>query len=290
MRWLIVGAQGQLGTDLQAVLPGDVVGLDLPDFDATDDAQVAAAFDAHRPDVAINCVAMTNVDACETETEAAWRGNALTALQIAQHADRVGAAVCYVSTDYVFGQAGARAAAYLERDAPGPVNVYGATKLAGEHLTMSYARRWCVVRTSGLYGRAGARGKGGNFVETMLRLARERDEVRVVNDQRLSPTSTAALARRMAELLQRDAHGIYHLAAADSCTWHEFAAAIFAETGARIRCTPIPSSEYPTPARRPAMSALGSARVAEAGLAPPEGWRAMLRTYLNERDAEGAQA
>ncbi len=303
-RILVVGARGQLGTDLCAQLGPQAVAVDLPDFDATREAQVAATLDQVRPAVVVNCAAQTNVDQCEREPEAAFAANALTALHIARQAERVEAAVIFISTDYVFGAAppaeapGVRstlaqnagagpaarcAAAYTELDFPGPLNVYGATKLAGEHLTAAANPRHYIVRTSGLYGHAGARGKGGNFVETMLRLAGEGRPVRVVNDQRLSPTYTPALTERLLLLLRSRCYGHYHLAAPDSCTWYEFAAAIFAHAGLTVDLRPIATSEYPLPARRPPLSALQSLRLPAVGIPDCPPWRAMLAEDLDRR-------
>jgi len=290
VRTLLIGANGQLGTDLRRVLRGDWVGLDWPEFDVRDEAQVRAAIREHTLDVIINCAAQTNVDQCEEEPAEAFSVNAVGARHVAEYARDAGAAVVYISTDYVFGAAGDRVLAYNEDDPPGPISVYGASKLAGEHLTLAGNPRALVVRTCGLYGHAGARGKGGNFVNTMLRLAHEGKQIRVVNDQRLSPTSTAECAVKIIELIERAAVGIYHVAAADHCTWHEFAAAIFAEAGLAIEVQAITSAEYPQRARRPAMSALRSSRLDGIGVAPCRPWRAMLRDYLHTRELAGGAA
>jgi len=280
MRILLIGGSGQLGTDLRRMVPGECVPLDWPELDVQNQAQVRATLEAYAPDVVVNCAAQTNVDGCEDEPEAAFSVNAVGALHVVKCAQEVGAAVVYISTDYVFGAAGARATAYIESDTPGPINVYGASKLAGEHLTLTYNRRALVVRTCGLYGHAGARGKGGNFVNTMLRLAREGKPIRVVSDQRLSPTSTVECAGRIVALIEREAVGIYHVAASDSCTWYEFAQAIFEEDGLEVDLRAVSSDQYLMRARRPAMSALRSTRLNEIGVAPCRPWRALLREYL----------
>ncbi len=288
MRVLVIGGNGQLGTDLRAVWGPNCVGVDWPEFDVTRAAQVDAVLAEHRPGVVINCAARTNVDECEDEPETAFAVNALGALHVARAAGAAGALLVYVSTDYVFGADAQRRAPYTEDDRPGPLNVYGASKLAGEHLSEAYGGRTLVVRTCGLYGHAGARGKGGNFVETMLRLGREGRPVRVVNDQRLSPTSTVECAAKIAELVRCGATGLYHVAAADSCTWCEFAGAIFELAGLPVRPAAISSAEYPVRARRPAMSALSSRRLAGAGVSPCRPWRAMLADYLVTRPARRA--
>lgn len=283
MRFLLIGGRGQLGRDLQALLPDDVVALDLPEFDVTSGDQVEAALQTLRPDWVINCAAQTNVDGCETAAQEAFAVNALGALHVARSAAAVEAAVVFISTDYVFR--GPHLLGYAESDRPAPANVYGVTKLAGEQFTLAYNPRALVVRTSGLYGHAGARGKGGNFVETMLRLGREQRPIRVVSDQVLSPTSTVECAAKVVELCARNARGLVHVAAADACSWYEFARTIFEESGLAVNLAPIPSSEYPTPARRPAMSALRSERLAGLGVASCRTWREMLTEYLETRPA-----
>ena len=283
MRFILIGANGQLGTDLREVLPPDTLGLDWPEFDVRRSDQVRDVLRRHRPDFVINCAAQTNVDLCEGEEGEAFTVNALGALNVARGAEEVGATALYVSTDYVFGADTRRTEPYTEDDSPGPINVYGASKLAGEHLTAAYNARACVVRTCGLYGHAGARGKGGNFVETMLRLAAEGKPIRVVDDQKLSPTSTAACARRIHELCERRVQGLVHVAARDACTWFDFARAIFEHQMIDVDLKPIRSSEYPVRARRPSASALRSKRLNQIGVAMYGSWREMLHEYLTTR-------
>lgn len=288
MKTLLIGGRGQLARDLRDFLPGDVLALDLPEFDITQPAQVADALQTHRPDWIINCAAQTNVDRCEDEPAEAFAINACGAQYVAQQAAKIGARLVYISTDYVFGADVDRELPYAECDPPAPLSVYGVSKCAGEQLTLAYDPTALVVRTCGLYGHAGARGKGGNFVETMLRVAGEGRPLRVVNDQRLSPTSTVECARGVVTLLQCGARGVVHVAAADACTWYEFAAEIFAYTGQPADLTPITTAEYPVKACRPAMSALCSERLAQLGVSPSPGWRAMLHAYLDGRGALGA--
>lgn len=283
MRIVLIGSDGQLGTDLRRVLPPDTLGVDLPAFDVRQPEQVRALFERERPDWVINCAAQTNVDRCELEPDDAFACNARGALHVARRAAEVGARVAYISTDYVFGGDGPRRAAYTESDRPMPVNVYGASKLAGEHLTRAFQPRGLIVRTAGLFGHAGARGKGGNFVESMLRLAAAGRPIRVVDDQRLSPTSTVELADRLVALLQRNAEGLLHVAAPDDCTWFEFARAIFAFLQLDIAVRPVSTAEYPLEARRPTLSALRSERLADLGVPPCRPWREMLHDYLRAR-------
>lgn len=288
LRIVIIGADGQLGSDLRVCLPGEIIPLDVPVIDVCDEASVRAALANSRPDLVINCAAMTHVDNCEQQAELAMRVNAIGAGNVARVTDELGAAVVYISTDYVFGAQPTRRTAYVEHDTPGPVNVYGRTKLLGEQHTRQACERHFIVRTCGLYGHAGALGKGGNFVETMCKLAAGEKPIRVVADQRLSPTSTRALSEAIAQLIETDCYGLYHLTASDSCTWHEFASAIVHSVAPTREVVPIPSSEYPTPAARPAFSALRSVRAESAGLSQLPSWREMLEAYLAARDKQGA--
>ena len=280
MRIAVIGGAGQLGTDLRRRLEGEVRVFDLPGLDVQQADSVASALTQASPNVVINCAAMTDVDGCEEEAETAFRVNALGACHVARCAQEVGAAAVYVSSDYVFGRQEQRTRPYSEQDLPGPVNVYGASKLAGEHLTRAYCDRCYIVRTCGLYGLAGARGKGGNFVQTILRRAREGNALRVVCDQRVSPTSTWELAGKISALIGTGAYGLYHLAAVDQCTWHEFARAILAHEGLGVEMQAIRSDECHAKARRPALSALASLRLTQIGLTPCRTWREMLHEYL----------
>lgn len=315
-RIAILGANGQLGSELVALLGPRALPLARPRVDVRDPAGVRAALRELRPDVVINCVAQTQVDRCENEPEEAFAVNAIGALHVARAAESCAARLVYVSTDYVFGARrsersrldcdsvhplearpgpgletgpGTRFASdpgvWFESDLPEPCNVYGASKLAGEHLTLANHAHALVVRTSGLYGHAGARGKGGNFVETMLRLDQEGRPLRVVGDQRLSPTSASHCARRIIDLVQRGANGVCHVAARDSCTWHEFAQAIFELRGLPRAVACITTREFAAQAPRPACSALGSERLAALGISPGATWREMLREYLDARRA-----
>jgi dTDP-4-dehydrorhamnose reductase len=170
----------------------------------------------------INTAAFHRVDDCELDATSAFAVNAVAVHELARTCRELDAVLMHLSTDYVFGAERARSRPYAESDAPGPVSVYGASKLAGEHLLRSSWSRHFVVRSSGLYGRATSQSKGGNFVEIMLRMASVGRPLRVVADQRLAPTSTHALAQRLVALLDTDAYGLYHLTAGGECSWYEF--------------------------------------------------------------------
>jgi dTDP-4-dehydrorhamnose reductase len=281
-RWLITGAHGQLGTDLQRVLAAgadDIVhAVDVDGLDITDSRAVAAAVSEFEPDVIVNAAAYTAVDAAEANEELAYRVNATGPAVLAAAAARHGARLVHVSTDYVF--AGDATHPYEVDDAPDPRSAYGRTKLAGElavqelHPDGSY-----VVRTAWVYGSAGR-----NFVKTMARLEREQDTVSVVDDQRGSPTWSADLARALVELARSSAPaGIYHCTGSGDTTWYGFTQAIFAELGADpARVQPTTTDAFPRPAARPAYSVLSDRTWREIGLTPMPHWREALSSAFRE--------
>lgn len=265
-----------LGQDVlraAALANHEVKGLDRAAADVTDAGAVRTAVDAERPDAVINCAAYTNVDGAEEDRDAAMRGNAEGARNVAAAAAGVGASVVYPSSDYVFD--GTKGSPYVESDDTGPISSYGESKLAGEVETATANPKHFVARTSWLFGTGGK-----NFVETMLGLADRMDEVSVVQDQTGSPTFTGHLAEGLVQLASTDAHGVHHVAAAGHCTWYDFAMAIFEDAGVDCRVKPTTTAEFVRPAARPAYSVLGTERSDPIRL--PD-WRAGLRAYLQER-------
>jgi dTDP-4-dehydrorhamnose reductase len=260
----VVGAGGMLGQAVMRAAGAGAVGFPHAELDVTDAAAVSDAL--RGADAVINCAAYTDVDGAESEVEAARAVNVEGARNVARAAARV----VYVSTDYVFD--GAKADAYVESDAPGPLQEYGRSKLEGERATLEANANALVVRTSWLFG-AGGR----NFVETMLRLAQERKELRVVDDQTGSPTFTGHLAGSLCELATGGRTGVLHVVAAGSCSWFDFARAILDGEDADVR--PCASEDFPRPARRPANSVLAS----ERGAPDLPHWREGLGAYLGVR-------
>jgi dTDP-4-dehydrorhamnose reductase len=282
-RVLLLGAAGQLGTDLAAALAGpDLVALARRDLDVTDPAALERALAAASPAVVVNATAENRVDDAEADPAPAFAVNAVAAHHLARLAARRGARLVHFSTDYVFGAAGP--GPYAEDAPPAPLGAYGASKAAGEWLVRAASPRHLVIRVSGLYGAAGSRGKGGNFVETMLRLAREGRPLRVVADQVLAPTPTADVAEATRRLLAADPPGgVYHLASAGACSWFEFARRIFDLCGLAPDLAPTSSEAWGAPARRPANSVLLDTRRAALGLPPLRPWADALRAYLEGR-------
>jgi dTDP-4-dehydrorhamnose reductase len=286
MKILLIGANGQLGSDLAPALSNaghEVVGLRHADIEVTDPHSVEAALAAHQPAVVIDTAAYHKVDEVEQNPEKAFAVNAIAPWRLARACQSLDAALMFISTDYVFGADHAHAVPYTEQDLPSPVNVYGASKAAGEMLVRGTWRKHYVVRTSGLYGARGASGKGGNFVELMLRLDREGKPIRVVNDQRLTPTSTKDLAKALVLLLESEKFGLYHVTQAGDCTWYEFAAKIFEFQNRQPNLTPVSSSEFPTVAARPRFSVLAKLGMAKAGLPAMRPWQDALSDYLAAR-------
>ena len=284
----LIGAGGMLARKVRELAPVhfEVHGFDLPEFDLADERLVRTALSVLRPAVIVNCAAYTNVDGCEREAATAFRVNGEGPGVLAAVAREIGATLVHISTDYVFS--GEASCPYREEDATGPRSVYGRSKLAGEEaITASGLERYFIVRTSWLYGPGGK-----NFVETMVRLAREREELRVVADQVGSPTYTGDLAAALFNLLALEGeggtipYGLYHFADQGSCSWHGFAAAIIAQARAcgeelKVRqVTPIATADYPLPAPRPANSVLdtGSYRRVTGKAIPT--WQESLEHYF----------
>ena len=283
MKIVIFGIQGQLGRDLEIALSDhEIVPMLYEEVDVTDRAAVESAVASAAPDWVINSAAKTYVDKCETEEKSAFEVNALGARFVALAARDVSARLIHVSTDYVFE--GTKGKPYVESDEPRPVNVYGASKYAGELLVRQACPQHYIIRTSGLYGVHECWGKGTNFVETMLRLAAGKKDLKVVNDEFLTPTFTEDLADQVRVLLDTaPGFGIYHATNEGGCSWFEFAAEIFARAGITVSMTGIPSSQWPTPARRPANSTLENAALKTAGINRFPDWRDALGRYLAKR-------
>ena len=281
-RVLLTGGGGQLASYLAQLLPANTtVALTRAELDVTDAAAVDRAFAEHAPDVVINTAAFNHVDLGESEFAHAFHVNAEGPLTLARACAAADATLVHVSTDYVFGGQAARAP--LSEDAlPAPLSVYGASKLAGEHLVRGSGARHMIVRTCGLYGSRGSAVKGGNFVRTMLRLAREGRDLRVVNDQHCTPSYARDVAEAIVDLIRADAQGAFHVVNDGACTWFEFAREIFAAAGLQPSLTPVTTAEYPTPARRPPYSVLATDRMVAVRGRPLRDWRAAVRAYLAE--------
>lgn len=281
MRVAVLGSAGQLGRDLLPRLKGEVIPLTRADFDLEAPCEFTERLKAIGADVLVNCAAYNFVDKAEDEPFTAFAVNLTGVAGLTISCRNASVRFVHVSTDYVFGADTSRTTPYFETDSPGPVSKYGESKLAGERAALTVPAN-LAIRTCGLYGVWGSGGKGGNFVETMLRVAGQGKPLRVVADQRCTPTYTADLADGIAKLIEKGTTGLIHLTNAGDCTWHEFAAKIFELSGITADLTPITSTEFGAKARRPVYSVLGSNRTEETGvkLRP---WQEALAAYLEER-------
>ncbi len=250
MRIIITGANGQLGAELKKVLEGhNIYAFSKEQLDITIPTNVREKIEEFEPDVVIHCAAYTNVDGCESNADLAYRVNAAGAGNVAAECLKTGAAMVYVSTDYVFD--GQKGQPYYEFDQPDPKNTYGKTKLAGEEIVKNTLRKHYIVRTAWLYGR-----EGKNFVKTMLQLAETQKTVNVVNDQFGSPTNAYDLARAIKLLIESEKYGIYHVTNSGSCSWYDFAKKIFEVKGLDVKVNPLITEQINRPAQRPEYSVL----------------------------------
>jgi len=285
MKVLVTGANGQLGTDLCKVLRDfELIPLTDKDIEISDMSSVKQAFSKYKPDIIINTAAYVRVDDCEDEKDKAFSVNALGARNVAGVAQELGAKLVHLSTDYVFGgEAEPRTTPYTEFDTPVPLSIYGKSKLAGENLARHFCLRHFIVRTSGLFGVAGSMGKGGNFIETMLKLSREREELRVVDDQVFSPTYSRDLARKIVQLMTTDYYGIFHITNRGACSWYEFTTEILKLADITTPVVPITSDQYLQKARRPRYSVLDNSHLRLLGMDDMRPWQEALKDYLVAR-------
>ncbi len=281
-RVVVIGSNGQLGTDLVRALCGwDLSGLTHQELDICDLRRARMVLSKGSPEIVINTAAFNRVDDCESEVEKAFQVNAYAVHNLARICAELDCVLVHISSDYVFG--GEKREPYREDDTPNPLSVYGTSKLAGECFARNLCRKHFIVRTSGLFGLAGSSGKGGNFVEAMIRLARESKPIRVVNDQITTPTYTKDLAHRIKQLLLTDAYGLYHITNNGHCSWYDFAKKIFELLGLKPYLGPTLTQHYGLRARRPIYSVLAHDKLRELGLDDMAPWSKALELYLSEK-------
>lgn len=270
---LITGANGQLGLELARLLPDkgyEVVALARDDLDVSDLRATEAALEEHSPGLVINAAAYTNVDGCEEERERSYAVNATGPANLARGCEKRGVEIVHIGTNYVFDGSAGRP--YEPFDPPNPISAYGRGKLAGEELVMRLSTKWRVIRAAGVYG------EGHNFVRTMLRVGRERDSLKVKDDEYISPTYAKDLAEGVFEAVEGRTYGLYHVVNSGSCSWREFAEEIFRLSGISVEVEGIPGSEYPLPAARPANGVLS-----DVGSPKLRHWRDALAEYIERR-------
>ncbi|MEK8131074.1 dTDP-4-dehydrorhamnose reductase [Paenibacillus filicis] len=277
MKVLVTGATGQLGQDVVSLFAEShqVVGLGSKQLDIVDDKACMEQVQQFQPDVIIHCAAYTAVDLAEQEADYAYAVNAVGTRNLVNAANVVGSKFCYISTDYVFDGHGTTP--YREYDNTNPSGVYGKSKRAGELLVQSLSRKFFIVRTSWVYGL-----HGNNFVKTMLKLATEREHLKVVHDQVGSPTFTEDLSKFLLELVVTDKYGIYHASNTGACSWYEFAKAIFEEAQVTVRLEPCTTEEFPRPAARPPFSVMDHMSIRTNVLQDLRPWREGLKEFLKK--------
>ncbi|VTS03175.1 dTDP-4-dehydrorhamnose reductase [Tuwongella immobilis] len=283
MRFAVLGSQGQLGRDLCPRLPGEVIPLTREQCDLANPNSIAPMLDEVAPSVFINCAAYNLVDKAEQDPTLAWAVNCWGVRALARECAKRSIRLVHYSTDYVFGLDAARQTPWHETDAPGPISMYGMSKLMGEYAVLAAHPAHLVIRTCGLYGVWGSGGKGGNFVETMIRVAGQGKPLRVVNDQVCCPTYTVDLAQATIALIEAKGSGLMHITNAEWCTWYQLAAAIFQRLNLTADLTPITSAEFDAPAKRPPYSVLSNNRLLTFGVPSLRSWSDALDAYLAER-------
>ena len=291
LKAILIGCNGQLGTELTKLWqtrPGvakrELVGLTHAELDITNEAQVTAAVEALRPEIVINTSGFLRVDECERVPDQAMLVNGIALKYLAAACVEHGTVLVHFSTDYVFD--GTKGRAYEEGDATAPINAYGVSKLAGEQF-VRYGRPddHLIVRTSGLYGPAGSASKGGNFIETMLRLAAAGKSLAVVDDQVFSPAYAPDLAVSVLQLIEDGARGTFHVTNAGVTSWYAFAERAFHLAGLKPELRPVSTAEYAAPAARPRYSVLDNARARSSGLPQARPWEDALAEYMSARGA-----
>ena len=276
MSILIVGAQGMLGSDLLEIIKHtqQAAGVDIDECDITDQKATLNTLTKMNPRWVINAAAYTQVDQCETNTEQAFKVNTEGVSNLALGCKEINAKLLHVSTDYVFD--GRTKTPYREEDTVNPLSVYGRSKCKGEAAVQNLLKDFIIVRTGGLYGK-----RGVNFVNTIVKMAQEKDELRVVNDQWMSPTSTIDLSRAIGKLHEVSAKGIFHLVNSGFCTWYQFACKIIEITGSTCKVIPISSEELDRPAPRPAFAVLDCSKYTKVTGMELRPWEKALTDYLS---------
>ena len=282
MKIAIIGADGQLGSELVKILNQDkIFPLYYPDFDVTQPERCRDILSQIEPEIVINTSAFHRVDECEDNPEMAFLVNAIAVRSLSLIARNLDFVLVHFSTDYVFD--GRKRSPYVEEDCPHPLNVYAVSKLAGENFVCNILDKYFLIRTSGLYGEGKSREKGYNFVEALVGREMQGEPLRVVCDQTVSPTSASELAEKIGELIQTSHYGLYHLTNEGECSWYEFARTIFSILGKSPRIEAVDSSAYGAKARRPAYSVLENKRAKDIGLSGFSSWKDALEAYLRKR-------
>jgi len=280
MKLVVIGANGQLGTDLLEVLSKehDVVGLNHTDIEITDIDSVKNALSTIKPAIVLNTAAYHIVPEAEKFPAKAFQINGIGTMNLAKVCQDLDTRLVHYGTDYVFD--GKKQKPYTEDDCPNPLSVYANTKLSGEYFALNYCDRSYVIRVSGIYGKIPCRAKGGNFITTMIKLANEKPEVRVVNDEILTPTPTYHIAKNTAALIGKDAFGLYHMSCEGEVSWYEFAKVIWETLQLKTPLYPASVKDFPLVVKRPFYSVLENKNLNKLGINEMPGWKEALIQFL----------
>lgn len=292
MRIALIGSNGQLGTDVFSYFSKkgeEVIGLTQDDIDVRFPKNCDDVLLKIRPDIVINTAAFNRVDLCEDEAESAFAVNAIGVKNLCNVCLMLDIPLVHFSTDFVFGADEKRNKPYTEDDCPGPISIYGISKLAGEYILRYMLKKYYLLRVCGLYGYAGSFEKGSNFVEQMIKLAECGENIVVVNDQITTPTSTKDVTEKLYELIYTNKYGLYHMTNSGYCSWYEFALEIFRLTGLSPNVRPVATDEFAAKAKRPVYSVLDNKRLREIGLKDLRHWKEALKDYIEARPEKETQ-
>lgn len=285
MKIALIGADGQLGTDLYKYFSKkglDITGLTQQEIEVCDMNMCNDVFVKIKPGLIINTAAFHRVDDCEDEVSTAFAVNVEGVKNLAKICLNLDAALMHFSTDFVFGGY-AKDTPFTEEDCPKPISTYGISKLAGEYVIQYMLKKYYIIRVCGLYGYAGSLGKGSNFVELMIKLAKEGKDIKVVNDQVLTPTSTKDITEKLYELIQTWEYGLFHMTNTGSCSWYEFACEVLKLAGFSPNISSTTSEAFNAKAKRPAYSVLDNAHLRAIGLKDMRHWKESLKDYIEHR-------
>ncbi|MHB1348226.1 MAG: dTDP-4-dehydrorhamnose reductase [Candidatus Humimicrobiaceae bacterium] len=284
MKIALIGSNGQLGSDMIKYFADkgeEMIGLTQDDIDVCYIDKCEPVLLKIQPDIVINTAAFHQVDLCEDEGESAFAVNAVGVKNLCSICTALDIPLMHFSTDFVFGADRDRTKPYIEDDCPGPVSLYGISKLSGEFVIKYMLKKYYLVRSCGLYGLAGSFGKGSNFVDLMIKLAGEGRKIKVVSDQILTPTSTQDMTEKLYELIKTGKFGLYHMTNTGQCSWYDFALEIFRLAGIQADILPTTSSEYVSKAHRPMYSVLDNKNLREAGISDFRHWKEALKDYID---------
>ncbi|MCX5751968.1 MAG: dTDP-4-dehydrorhamnose reductase [Candidatus Saganbacteria bacterium] len=283
MKVLLIGADGQLGTDLVKVLKTEeLIPLTIKDLDITRREALVSVLSKYKPQIVVNTAAFNRTDDCEDQVETSFLINTIAVKFLAETCQRLDCTLVHFSTDYVFG--GDKSTPYTEEDVPNPKSVYGISKLAGEQCVKYLLNKYFIVRTSGLYGSAGCMGKGGgNFVEGRIKDAKAGKQIRIIDDEILTPTYTMDLAGKIKQLINTQHYGLYHITNNGQCSWYQFGKKIFDLLGLKADLSPISSKEFKSKIERPGYSVLKNQNLQKLGMDDLPEWDQSLAAYLKEK-------